>query len=82
MQIEIPEAVVHALRLPEAEVRSRLLTELAVGLYGQGILSVGAARELCGLDARAFSQLLGERGIVRHYTSEELADDVSYARRQ
>jgi hypothetical protein len=26
-----------------------------------------------------FSQLLGERGIIRHYTQQELEEDLSYA---
>jgi predicted HTH domain antitoxin len=82
MQIEIPEAVVHALRLPESETEERLRTELAAALYGRGILPFGRARELAGLDRLSFAQVLRARGMSRHYTSEELSDDVAYARRQ
>jgi len=82
MHIEIPETVVHALRLPESETAERLRTELAAALYERGILPFGRARELAGLGRLAFAHLLCARGISRHYTSEELSDDVDYARRQ
>jgi predicted HTH domain antitoxin len=79
VRLEIPDAVVQAMRLPEQERASRLLEELALALYAQGILSFGKARELAGLDKYEFGKLLGERSIPRHYTAEELQDDVNYA---
>jgi predicted HTH domain antitoxin len=48
--------------------------------WRQGSLPVGKARELAGIDHYAFGQLLGQRGIPRHYGHEELAEDVHYAR--
>jgi len=56
-----------------------LQRELALALYEEGILSVGNARDLAGLSRRAFHRLLGEREISRHYTDEELAEDIEYA---
>jgi predicted HTH domain antitoxin len=32
------------------------------------------------MDKYEFGQLLGERGVLRHYTPEELDDDLTYAR--
>lgn len=69
IQLEIPDTITMAMRLPDAERKDRLLTELALALYAQGILSFGKAR-----------QLLGKRLIVRHYSQEEFEDDLSYAR--
>lgn len=43
-------------------------------------ISDGKARELVEMDKYEFGQLLALRGIVRHYGSEELDDDLSYAR--
>ncbi|NTU63631.1 MAG: UPF0175 family protein, partial [Chloroflexi bacterium] len=46
LQLEIPDSVTQALRLPRAEQQQRLTTELALSLYAQGILSFGKAREM------------------------------------
>jgi predicted HTH domain antitoxin len=82
MQLAIPDTVIRALRLPEAESAERLRTELAVALYARGLLSFGRARELASIGRFEFGRLLGSRGVSRHYTDEELADDVAYGRRQ
>ena len=41
LQIEIPETVVQAIRLPEERISQELLIELAVSTYREGILSFG-----------------------------------------
>lgn len=79
VRLEIPDSVAQAMRLPEQERTARLLVELALALYAQGILSFGKASELAGLGYYEFGKLLGERGIPRHYTVEELQDDINYA---
>lgn len=79
--IEIPEEVYDALRLPEEEREGVMRQELACSLYERGVLSFGKARELTGVSKREFGELLGERGIERHYTDEELAEDLEYAER-
>jgi len=81
IQLHIPDSVAQAMRLPPAERQMQLLTELAVALYARGILSLGKARELCGLSKYEFGLLLGKRGIPRHYTADDLHDDLTYARR-
>lgn len=80
IQLEIPDTITMAMRVPDAERKDRLLTELALALYAQGILSFGKARQLAGMGKYEFGRLLGERVIVRHYTQEEFKDDLSYAR--
>jgi predicted HTH domain antitoxin len=80
LQLEIPDSVTQALRLPQPEQRRRLTTELALSLYTQGILSFGKARELTALSKYEFGQLLGERRIPRQYDSTDLQDDIAYAR--
>ncbi|WP_339104917.1 UPF0175 family protein [Haloterrigena salinisoli] len=77
--IEIPEAVYDALRLPEGEREGIMREELACSLYDRDVLSFGKARELAGMTKREFGELLGERGIERHYTAEELDEDLEYA---
>jgi predicted HTH domain antitoxin len=56
------------------------LIELAISTYSQGLLSFGKGRELARLGKFEFAQLLGKRGIPRHYGQDELEDDLSYAR--
>ncbi|WP_207591134.1 UPF0175 family protein [Halomontanus rarus] len=77
--IEISDEVYDALRLPEDEREGVMREELAVSLYARGALSFGKARELAGLSTRDFGDLLGERGVERHYTDEELDEDLAYA---
>ena len=79
IHLEIPDAVAQAMRLPAGEQERRVLVELAVTLYAQGILSFGKSRQSSGLSKDEFGMLLGRRGIPRHYTEEELKDDLDYA---
>lgn len=81
IQLQIPDSVAQAMRLPLLDQQQQLLIELAVALYARGILSFGKARELAGLSKYEFGRLLGRRSIPRHYTADDLSDDVAYARR-
>ncbi len=81
LQLEIPDSVTQAIRLPEKRIKEELLAELALALYAQEALSFGKARELARMSRSAFGQLLGKRGVPRHYGREELEDDIAYARR-
>jgi predicted HTH domain antitoxin len=78
--IDVPGDVYDALNVPEDQRDETLRVELAVSLYRERILSVGKARELAGCSRREFHRLLGERGVERHYTDEELDEDLTYAR--
>lgn len=82
INIEIPDSVARALRLPEKEQRKQIQTELAVALYAQGILSFGKACELAGMRKIEFSLALNERGVSRQYTEQDLQDDLDYANSQ
>ena len=81
IQLQIPDSVAQALRLPPVEQQQQLMIELAVAVYARGILSFGKARELCGLSKYEFALLLGKRGVPRHYAADDLRDDLTYARR-
>ena len=79
LHIDIPESITNSLRLPEPEMEPRLRTELGVALYAQGILPFGKACELAAISRDGLADLLAERGIPRHYTEQELAQDFEYA---
>jgi len=80
LHFDIPDSIASSLRLPEPEMEPRLRAELAVALYGQEILAFGKASELAGISRHSFADLVGQRGIQRHYTEVELAQDLDYAR--
>jgi predicted HTH domain antitoxin len=79
LHLDIPESVASSLRLPQPEVEPRLRAELAIALYAQGILSFGKASDLSGTSRYAFAALIDERRLPRHYTNDELAQDLQYA---
>ena len=79
IRLEIPDSIAQAMRLPGGECKQRLMVELALSLYGQGILSFGKARQLTDMSKYEFGLLLGRRGIPRHYEEDDLQDDMSYA---
>ncbi len=79
LMLEVPTDVVNAVRLPPEEMQGELLKELALGLYRRGVLSLGKARVLAHLPRWEFEQLLGEREIPRHYSQEDLDEDLAYA---
>jgi predicted HTH domain antitoxin len=81
-RVEIPESIASSLRLPAPEVTSRLRVELALALYAQGILPFGKASELAEVSRVSFAELVAQRDIPRHYTDDELAQDLAYARRK
>ena len=80
--LDIPESVAKSLKLPAPGVEARLRAELAITLYAQGILSFGKASELAGASRFTFAELIGQRGIPRHYTDDDLGQDLGYARGQ
>ena len=78
--LDIPESIAKSLRLPAPEIEPRLRNELAVALYAQGILPFGKAAELAELSRFAFADLVAQRNIARHYTEDDVAQDLKYAR--
>lgn len=69
------EALAAAQMTPE-----ELRLELALALYQRGKLSFGKARELAGVSAWAFQEVLGLRGIPVHYDLPEYEADLASLR--
>lgn len=78
LNLTIPDDIYLAMKIPDKEKKSVLLKELALSLYKQEILSFGKARELAGLSKWEFHNLLGERKIERHYSMDDLKEDIEY----
>ena len=79
--LHIPDSITTGLRLPEGEIEARLRLELALALYGQGILSFGKAAELVGADRARLAEQLTNRSYSEALRPEELAEHLSYAAR-
>lgn len=79
LTVEIPDNVVEALRLPRDEAEEEVRKELAITLYARQLLPLGKARQVAGLSRRDFEALVGERQVLRHYSEEDLEEDLGYA---
>ena len=79
LMLEVPREVVEAVRLPFDEMDREFRKELALALYQREVLSLGKARVLAQMTKWEFEELLGQRGIVRHYTRADLEEDIRYA---
>lgn len=76
--LHIPDSIARSLRVPEAEAEQRVRQELAAALYARGLLSFGKASELAGMSRFAFSDVVAQRQIPRHYGEQELNEDSAY----
>ena len=80
--IEIPSDIATVLKIPDREVHPVLLQELAIQLYAQHLLSFGKARKLAQLSKWEFAELLGRRGVERHYDEQSLQEDAEFVNEQ
>ena len=78
--LEIPDDVSQAMRVPPPELEARLRLELAAALYAQQVLSLGKTAQLAGLTRFEMNSVLARRGVPMHYSAQELAEDLAYAR--
>ena len=79
MSIKIPGEIKRALKISEKELGARLRLELAVHLYEEWLLSFGKAAEFSEMSRLTFAEVLSKRQIVRHYTEEDLEEDIAFA---
>jgi predicted HTH domain antitoxin len=77
--IKIPSDIAMALKIPDREAPAVLRQELAIQLYAQHLLPFGKARQLAQLSKWEFAELLGQRGIERHYDEKSLQEDMEFA---
>lgn len=80
LTLDIPDDVVAAMPVAEADRQRFLLLEIACALYARDVLSLGRAAELAGMSKPDFGREIGRRSIARHYTEVELDADFAYAR--
>ncbi len=79
--ISIPVDIYRAMKIPDKQKNQILLIELAVTLYEREMLSFGKARELAQMNKWDFHELLGSRNVERHYSMEDLKEDIEYGKK-
>ena len=80
LTLTIPNDVIESLKLPRQRMEVELRQEMAFTLYERGFCSMGVARRYAEMTKWAFLDGLAKRGIQRHYSEEELDEDIAYAR--
>jgi len=69
------------LQLPPDVDEAAARQAAAIGLFQEGLISIGKAAELAGLSQRVFLDALRERGIPAYtYTREMLDEDLQFVR--
>ena len=76
MSVTIPDEVLEAARMSDAELRQ----ELAVLLFQRDRLTLAQSSHLAGMDLLSFQHLLASRGIPMHYDLEDFEQDLSTLR--
>ena len=77
LRLEFNDEIRDALRIPPEEQEGRFRKELAVRLYEKGLLTLGKARQLAGMEKWDFLLLLAQEGIPRQYDKDELDRDLA-----
>jgi predicted HTH domain antitoxin len=72
MSVTIPDEVLQAAQMSEAELRQ----ELAVLLFQRERLTLAQAARLADMDRLRFQHLLSSRGIELHYDVAEFQEDL------
>ncbi len=76
LNLEIPENIAQAIKLPDKDIKKRLLKILAAKLYEEKILGIGKARALAGLSKIEFYHLLNKENMCITYDEEYLKEDL------
>lgn len=77
MSITIPDDVLQAARMSEAELRR----EIAVMLFQSDRVTLAQASRLAQVDRLAFQHLLASRQIPVHYDVQDFEEDLAALRR-
>ncbi|HEX2225440.1 MAG TPA: UPF0175 family protein [Thermoanaerobaculia bacterium] len=76
MSVTIPDHVLQAARMSEAELRE----EIAVLLYQKEKVTLSQARRLAEMSHLEFQHLLASRGVPVHYGVEDFEQDLDTLR--
>jgi len=81
LTLDIPEAVLTAVKIPRNRLKIDLKRELALQLYRENMISFANAHRLADMSKIEFHYLLGERQIPRQYDEEDYDSDMEHLAR-
>ncbi len=77
VKLQVPDSLIHSLKIPEDELNSFFRQTVAVELYREGRISLGKAREFAGLTNKwEMIQLLNQRNVDFDYTAKDAQEDL------
>lgn len=76
MSVTIPDDVLHAARMSDAELKQ----EIAILLFQREKLTLAQAAGFAGADRLQFQHILAARRIAVHYDATDLQEDVNTLR--
>ncbi len=76
LTLDIPEAVLTAVKIPRTHLKADLKRELALQLYRESMISFANAHRMADMSKTEFHHLLGERQIPRQYDVEDYEKDM------
>jgi predicted HTH domain antitoxin len=76
LTLDIPEAVLAAVKIPRTRLKVDLKRELALQLYREHMISFANAHRMADMSKMEFHHLLGERQIPRQYDEEDYDKDM------
>lgn len=79
LTLDIPDDLVELLDGGAGDREQELLKDLAVAFYMRGV-PPAKARRVAGMSRAEFEDLLARRRVPRHYSEEDLDEDVAYGR--
>jgi predicted HTH domain antitoxin len=71
LTLEIPDSLVALTAMSAADLSLEAKRELALSLYGRGVLSAGKTAELAGMSRMALEALLAERRAERPFSAAD-----------
>ncbi len=74
--LELPEEITSVCKVRRDELGSFFRKIIAIELYREGLVSLGKAADIAGLDRIAMMDLLRERKVPIQYGTDDLEKDI------
>jgi predicted HTH domain antitoxin len=76
-KIKLPDDIAHVCRVRREELENLLKMAIAIEFYREGLVSLGKASEIAGLERIDMMDLLRQKKVPVQYGVEELKEDVN-----
>ena len=76
-KIKLPDDIAHVCRIRIEELEDVLKTAIAIEFYREGLVSLGKASEIAGLERIDMMDLMRQKKVPIQYGVEELKEDLN-----